>query len=247
MTCDCYGRQHHGETTEPGMLDGSEPEESYVTACRDLLTTFDRHESMKEEAIQNLKERGPETPLSQEARIARNYLTEHEKAFDSKEPQAMEDVTLTLARSLYPDKHEAMKEQARQVIKEVGPETPLGKGARIALKDLTDKEKAFDWEEIETAADKVRTTNAPDILTGPTFSEYYTARRKVLREDLDHMVRIISTPGQDTQENLRHRLTLIARLAELDTARESIGFDGYPEQPRDADQSGEHSFPYNEG
>lgn len=216
MTCDCYGRQHHGETTQPGRLDGSEPEtegqqlEGFLNALP--LTPVDG--SKPPEPTTGKREGTFNQRVCLECGNATTECacpTEKVKAFD---------------RFV----NETEKEQAREVIKEVSANTALGKGARIALHDLTEKEKAFDHAEIERHADKVRTTNAPDILTGPTFSQYYTQRREQLRADLDHMVRIISTPGQDTPDNLRHRLVLIARLAELDTARESIGFDGYPHQ-----------------
>lgn len=145
MTCDCYGRIHHGETTQPGRLDGSEPEDTAVTLCRELLPAF--------------------------------------------------------------DKHEAMKAQAIEVIKEVGPETPLGQGARIALHDLTEKEKAFDWKEVDKASETVDKVK--------NFNAYLDAREAELSDEVDYFVRLISKPGNDTPENLRHRLTLLARLTEI--------------------------------
>lgn len=62
-------------------------------------------------------------------------------------------------------------------------------------------------------------------LLEPRFEAYYNRRRRSISEQLDSTVRLMSTPGSDTEAYKRHRVTLVARLAELDTAKEILEFE----------------------
>ena len=73
-------------------------------------------------------------------------------------------------------------------------------------------------------------------LLPPEFQEYYDKRRDDLSAQLDNVVRLISTPGKDTESHKRHRLILTARLTELDTARQTMEETEQARRQRDLDQ-----------
>ena len=75
-----------------------------------------------------------------------------------------------------------------------------------------------------------------DQLLAPELERYLDKRRDELSTDLDHMVRIISKPGGDTHDNLRHRLVLTARLAELDALRQTMMLEEVARRQKDLDE-----------
>jgi len=65
MYCDCYGRTHLGETTQPGRLDGSERDEA-----QDIPCALDRHE------LQSTLDLKP-APTEKEARFTWEDIDKH--------------------------------------------------------------------------------------------------------------------------------------------------------------------------
>ena len=65
------------------------------------------------------------------------------------------------------------------------------------------------------------TANTKQLLDS-RLEAYLTKREEALSTDVDILARIISTPGNDTPENLRHRLDLLCRLVELQTLRQTM-------------------------
>lgn len=64
---------------------------------------------------------------------------------------------------------------------------------------------------------------------------YLTARRQEISTALDRVVRAISTPGNDTQDNRDHRQALIGRACELDTLRQRLEEEETARRQRDLD------------
>jgi hypothetical protein len=151
-------------------------------------------------------ERGDSTPLARahnEAQDEKARIKEARSPHVWKEAQARKDseTAVNLCRELLPtfDKH------------------------------MTEKEKAFDWNEVDKATalvDKAR-----------NFSAYLDAREAELSDEVDYFVRLISKPGNDTPDNLRHRLTLLARLTEIRRTIQEIEKPYSPDM--ETDYSGE--------
>lgn len=306
MACDCYGREHKGEPTPTGRLDGSEPAPIHRPLHEPMEPGTFSHDPEATATECDLEPADAECPHCDgkghvpfgsgstpcechKERTTRLHYLEGKPGISTGRTSEPSPRHVEACRTLLTtfDKIEKQKEQAQAIIKEVSGKTLLGLGARIALRDLTEKdfpawyrkilrlkpktteaqardffdqgltpkEAAWNWEEMDKHAAMVEKQDAVDkeqaqtmvnqligpppeevdVLTGPTFSEYFTTRREQLRADLDHMVRVISTPGSDTPDNLRNRLNLSARLAELDRARQEIGADGYPDDGPDRD------------
>lgn len=172
MKCDCYGRKHTGETTEPGRLDGSEP-----------------------------APRGDSTPATRARNTALNNKAQARTEKEGRDLDAEREYI-----ALFFEWYVKVKAQKPGITE---------KEAR-ALYDqgLTIKEAAWNWDDIPTDVN-----TGPEILTGPTFSQYYTQRREQLRADLDRVTRKARDLNEQTalgRGTLLARECIAARLAELD-------------------------------
>lgn len=74
-----------------------------------------------------------------------------------------------------------------------------------------------------------------DQLLDPELETYLIRRRETVRTLLDQVVRTISTPGNDTQDNRDHRQALLGRITELDTLRQTLEEEETARRQRDLD------------
>ena len=72
-------------------------------------------------------------------------------------------------------------------------------------------------------------------LLDPRLETYLTARRHEVSTSLDRVVRAISTPGNDSQDNRDHKTALIGRACELDILRQTMEQEETARRQRDLD------------